>query len=168
MLTETCYFRYHHFNFQQLDLQLNFQLCSWRTLRSRTTSGSITGSWGRGSSGSWRSWRRPLTTPRVMVDLPPISCQGEQPQIKITWQWKSLSWFFCRVGPEYRGYTYSLIQGELSLDLMQRLSAADLEDMLKVANSSTVENFLNIQSFQRKNIFLKYTPLDLIYFICVL
>merc|ERR1711879_260868 len=36
-----------------------------------------------------------------------------------------------RVGPEYRGYTYSLIQGELSLDLMQRLSAADLEDMLK-------------------------------------
>merc|ERR1719295_1742177 len=39
--------------------------------------------------------------------------------------------FLARVGPEYRGYTYSLIQGELSLDLMQRLSAADLEDMLK-------------------------------------
>ena len=94
MLTETCYFRYHHFNFQQLDLQLNFQLCSWRTLRSRTTSGSRTGSWGRGSSGSWRSWRRPLTTPRVMVGLPPTSCQGEQPQIKITWQWRNLSWFF--------------------------------------------------------------------------
>merc|ERR1719385_199766 len=36
--------------------------------------------------------------------------------------------FLARVGPEYRGYTYSLIQGELSLDLMQRLSAADLED----------------------------------------
>ena len=151
MLTETCYFRYHHFNFQQLDLQLNFQLCSWRTLRSRTTSGSITGSWGRGSSGSWRSWRRPLTTPRAMVGLPPTSCQGEQPQIKITWQWKSPSWFSGRVGPEYRGYTYSLIQGELSLDLMQRLSAADLEDMLKVTNSSI---FLTLQSFQRKN--MKY------------
>ena len=151
VLTETCYFRYHHFNFQQLDLQLNFQLCSWRTLRSRTTSGSRTGSWGRGSSGSWRSWRRPLTTPRAMVDLPPISCQGEKTHIKVKLQWKSLSWFFCRVGPEYRGYTYSLIQGELSLDLMQRLSAADLEDMLKVTNSSI---FLTLQSFQRKN--MKY------------
>ena len=59
--------------------------------------------------------------------------------------------FFGRVGPEYRGYTYSLIQGELSLDLMQRLSAADLEDMLKVTNSSI---FLTLQSFQRKN--MKY------------
>lgn len=39
--------------------------------------------------------------------------------------------FLARVGPEYRGYAYSLIKGELSLDLMQRLSAADLEDMLK-------------------------------------
>ena len=77
VLTETCYFRYHHFNFQQLDLQLNFRLCSWRILRSRTTSESRTGSWGRGSSGSWRSWRRPLTTPRAMVGLPPTSCQGE-------------------------------------------------------------------------------------------
>merc|ERR1712213_141196 len=38
--------------------------------------------------------------------------------------------FLSRVGPEYRGYTYSLIQGELSLDLMQRLSAADLGAML--------------------------------------
>merc|ERR1719278_973342 len=27
--------------------------------------------------------------------------------------------FLGRVGPEYRGYTYSLILGELSLDLMQ-------------------------------------------------
>ena len=74
--------------------------------------------------------------------------------------------FLARVGPEYRGYTYSLIQGkislfimwksktflrenflrviykwsvagELSLDLMQRLSAADLEDMLKVTPPST-------------------------------
>merc|ERR1712066_15960 len=35
--------------------------------------------------------------------------------------------FLARVGPEYRGYTYSLTQGELSPDLMQRLSAADLE-----------------------------------------
>jgi len=41
--------------------------------------------------------------------------------------------FLGRVGPEYRGYTYSLILGELSLDLMQsgRLSSNDLEDMLK-------------------------------------
>merc|ERR1719278_470980 len=39
--------------------------------------------------------------------------------------------FLSRVGSDYRGYTYSLIQGELSLDLMQRLSGPDLEDMLK-------------------------------------
>ena len=59
--------------------------------------------------------------------------------------------FFGRVGPEYRGYTYSLIQGELSLDLMQRLSAADLEDMLKVTSLSTFQTFV---SFQSENIFL--------------
>ena len=62
--------------------------------------------------------------------------------------------FSGRVGPEYRGYTYSLIQGELSLDLMQRLSAADLEDMLKVKNSPTCEtgvlSFQNFHSLQIK------------------
>lgn len=39
--------------------------------------------------------------------------------------------FLARVGSEYRFYAYSIIQGELTLDLMKRSSAADLEDMLK-------------------------------------
>ena len=77
---------------------------------------------------------------------------------KNTYSGKNRKWafmnFFGRVGPEYRGYTYSLIQGELSLDLMQRLSAADLEDILKVKNSPTCEtgvlSFQNFHSLQIK------------------
>ena len=39
--------------------------------------------------------------------------------------------FLHKISPEYKIYTYNLILKEVSLDFMQRLSAVDLDDMLK-------------------------------------
>jgi len=39
--------------------------------------------------------------------------------------------FLNKISPDYKVFTYNLILKELSLDFMQRLSAVDLEDMLK-------------------------------------
>jgi len=41
--------------------------------------------------------------------------------------------FLARISPEFKVYSYNLILKELTLDFMRRLSAADLEDMLRDA-----------------------------------